>query len=231
MLIGGFQKMTMLDFPGRVACTVFTGGCNFRCPFCHNALLVTEFSKEDCLDEQEIFDVLEKRKGLLDGVAITGGEPTLHKDLPDFIRRIHNMGYPVKLDTNGTNPDMIEALIGEGLLAYVAMDIKNSDDKYLDTIGLKAYELNTLKRTRAILDGSGIPHEYRTTVMSEFHTVEDIVAIAGTIPAEVPYFIQKFVDSGELIEEGFTEVKRDIMFRMLEEARKVHPNTELRGVD
>lgn len=138
MRIDGLQKMTLLDFPGKVACTVFTGGCNFRCPFCHNALLVTELSENPDYSVDEILAFLKKRSGLLDGVAITGGEPLINPDIGDFIRSIRRLGYSVKLDTNGSYPDRLKSLVAEGLIDYVAMDIKNCREKYAETVGRKA---------------------------------------------------------------------------------------------
>ena len=139
----GFQKMTLLDFPGKVACTLFTGGCNMRCPFCHNALLVTELEQgNDTWDEAEVLTFLRRRKGLLDGVCVTGGEPTLQPELAPFLRRVKELGYAVKLDTNGTRPEVLRALVGEGLVDYVAMDVKNSPARYALTAGVPAAELS-----------------------------------------------------------------------------------------
>ena len=157
MRIDGLQKMTLLDFPGKVACTVFTGGCNFRCPFCHNALLVTELPENPDYTADEVLDFLKKRSGLLDGVAITGGEPLMNPDIPDFIKEIRKLGYQVKLDTNGSYPDRLESIVSDGLVEYVAMDIKNCKEKYAETIGLKEYDLSKIEKSvdlERLLSGS-----------------------------------------------------------------------------
>ncbi len=206
MVINGIQKLTLLDFPERVACTLFTAGCNLRCPFCHNASLVTDIG--DALDTDEILAMLEKRRGLLDGVCITGGEPTLQPDLADFIARIKAMGYAVKLDTNGTHPDRLAALLDAGLVDYVAMDIKNSREKYPLTVGVERFDPAVIDESIALTRESGVAHEFRTTVVRELHTVEDIVAIAQWVSdngaVDERLYLQQFVDSGDLIGEGMS---------------------------
>ena len=174
MQIHGFQKMTLLDFPGRVACTVFTGGCNLRCPFCHNALLVTKLTDTDIIPTESVFSYLEKRKGILDGVAITGGEPLLQPDIASFIRKIKNMGYAVKLDTNGAYPAKLRDLIEEGIVDYVAMDVKNSKEKYGETVGIPNFDVSKIEESIKFLMSGKVDFEFRTTVVKEFHTVEDI---------------------------------------------------------
>ena len=168
MEIHGLQKMTLLDFPGRVACTVFLGGCDLRCPFCHNAELIDGTAKP-VMDDAELLRFLEKRRGLLDGVAFTGGEPTLRKDLPDLIRKIRAMGYPVKLDTNGMHPDRLKVMLDEGLLDYVAMDIKSSPENYAHTCGLETIDLEPIQTSVKLLMTSDIDYEFRTTVVDELH--------------------------------------------------------------
>ena len=180
MKISGLQKLTLLDFPGHVACTVFFSGCDLRCPFCHNAPLVTKIDPLDGMEEEEFFDFLEHRRGILDGVAITGGEPLLRRDIVDFIRRIRGMGYAVKLDTNGTHPDALAELISEGLVDYVAMDIKNSREKYSLTCGVDV-DTNAIDESIAIIIGSGIAHEFRTTVVEELHEPSDFAAILAAL--------------------------------------------------
>ena len=160
----GFQKMTLLDFPGKVACTLFTGGCNMRCPFCHNALLVTELEQgNDTWDEAEVLTFLRRRKGLLDGVCVTGGEPTLQPELAPFLRRVKELGYAVKLDTNGTRPEVLRALVGEGLVDYVAMDVKNSPARYALTAGVPAAELSGVFTSMDFLLSGTVDYEFRTT--------------------------------------------------------------------
>ena len=232
MNIHGFQKMTLLDYPGKVACTLFTAACNFRCPFCHNAGLVTKTNAAERVDEQEIFAYLKKRQGILDGVCITGGEPTMQKDLPDFIRAVRALGYAVKLDTNGSNPALLTALIDEGLLDYVAMDIKNAPAKYAATIGLREYDLAPVRDSVALLLKGRVAYEFRTTVVSEYHTPDDIAAIAAWIAPTKKYFLQPFVDSGNLIgsSDGVLHAPDAAMLdEMLMRAREIIPSAELRG--
>ncbi len=229
MIIKGFQKLTLLDFPGRTACTVFTGGCNFRCPFCHNALLVTE-QDDDFYSEEEIFDHLELRKNVLDGVAITGGEPLLQKDIELFLYEIKEKGFAVKLDTNGSFPEKLKGILDLGLCDYVAMDIKNHKDKYAETIGLKTFDIAPVEESMALLKESGIPYEFRTTVTENFHTVEDIEKLAQWIEGTPRYFLQNFVDSGNLIDSACKGVSRDTMREMLKAVQKYVPNAELRGM-
>lgn len=230
MRIDGLQKMTLLDFPGKVACTVFTGGCNFRCPFCHNALLVTKLPEKPDYSEDEILSFLEKRTGLLDGVAITGGEPLLNPDISDFIRKIRSMGYAVKLDTNGSFPERLKAIVGEGLVDYVAMDIKNRKEKYAETIGLKNLDLSKIEESVEFLKSGAVDYEFRTTVVEQFHTVEDIRAAAEWISGAKRYFLQNFVDSGELICEEVSGVDKETMLKMKSAAADFVPQTEIRGI-
>lgn len=222
--------MTLLDFPGKVACTVFTGGCNFRCPFCHNALLVTKLPEKPDYSEDEILSFLEKRTGLLDGVAITGGEPLLNPDIADFIRKIRSMGYAVKLDTNGSFPERLKAIVGEGLVDYVAMDIKNHKEKYAETIGLKNLDLSKIEESVEFLKSGAVDYEFRTTVVEQFHTVEDIRAAAEWISGAKRYFLQNFVDSGELICEEVSGVDKETMLKMKSVAADFVPQTEIRGI-
>lgn len=222
--------MTLLDFPGKVACTVFTGGCNFRCPFCHNALLVTKLPEKPDYSEDEILSFLEKRTGLLDGVAITGGEPLLNPDIADFIRKIRSMGYAVKLDTNGSFPERLKAIVGEGLVDYVAMDIKNRKEKYAETIGLKNLDLSKIEESVEFLKSGAVDYEFRTTVVEQFHTVEDIRAAAEWISGAKRYFLQNFVDSGELICEEVSGVDKETMLKMKSAAADFVPQTEIRGI-
>jgi pyruvate formate lyase activating enzyme len=229
MIIKGFQKLTLLDFPGRTACTVFTGGCNFRCPFCHNALLVTE--QDDIFyTEEEIFEHLKLRKNVLDGVAITGGEPLLQKDIERFIYEIKDMGYDVKLDTNGSFPDKLQDLITLDIIDYVAMDIKNCKEKYGETIGVKNFDISPVEKSMEILRSSGVDYEFRTTVTQNYHTKEDIEKLAQWIEGTPRYFLQNFVDSGSLIDSSCKGVSRDEMREMLTIVKKYIPTAELRGL-
>lgn len=197
MLIGGYQKLTLIDYPGKVATTVFTVGCNFRCPFCHNPELVIperELVKQFKPIEKEFFAFLGKRKGKLDGVCITGGEPTLYPDLPDFIRRIKDMGFLVKLDSNGTNPGMLRRLFKEKLVDFVAMDIKNRHEKYAETVGLDAVDMDTIRESIALILESGKPYEFRTTVVPGLHEENDFDGIVDLVGGAMSYYLQEFRD-------------------------------------
>lgn len=193
MKIHGLQKMTLLDFPGHVACTVFLGQCDFRCPFCHNFELV-DGSAPAIMEEEELFAFLSKRKGLLDGVAVTGGEPCIHKELPDLLRRAREMGFLTKLDTNGNHPKMLCQILEDGLVDYVAMDIKNSPEKYALTAGLGQLDLSKIRESIGLLKDSGIPYEFRTTVVKEFHEAADFHGIGQMIRGAKSYFLQSFTD-------------------------------------
>ena len=228
MNVQGYQKLTLLDFPGRTACTVFTGGCNLRCPFCHNAGLVrTPLAGPNLTDE--VLEYLQKRRGILDGVCITGGEPLLQPDLEDFLRKVKEMGYAVKLDTNGMLPRRLEAILATNLVDYVAMDIKSSPDGYAAATGTDA-DVSAVKDSLSILRDSGIPFELRTTAVRGIHTVADFAAIGrwiGDVPA---YFIQRFVDSGQLLGSGFDAFTPEEMEHLLTTVRAYVPSAQLRGV-
>lgn len=230
MKICGFQKMTMLDYPGKVACTVFTGGCNFRCPFCHNAMLVTDIDENAVYAEDEILSYLNKRKGIIDGVCITGGEPLLQKDIGDFLVKVKETGMPVKLDTNGSYPEKLRELVSRGLVDYVAMDIKNSKEKYPLTVGLPCYDIGKIEESVEFLMSGAVDYEFRTTVVREFHTAEDIVKITEWIAGAKRYFLQGFVDSGNLIGSGMSALRPQEMVEICTKAQDLVPNTVLRGV-
>ena len=229
MRIAGLQKVSLLDFPGRIAATVFLPGCNMRCPFCHNALLVLPGENPDPgMTELEFLDFLQTRRGKLDGVCVTGGEPTLHKELPELLRKIKDMGFQIKLDTNGTNPQMLSALMAEGLLDYVAMDIKNSPEKYPVTCG--ADRLEPVKESAALLLNGNVAYEFRTTVVRELHTLEDLEKIGKWLAGAKRYYIQQFVDSGHLIGEGLSALSPPEMETLRQAALPYIPNTSLRGI-
>lgn len=231
MEIHGLQKLTLLDYPGRTACTVFTGRCNYRCPFCHNGALVLAPESQPALPEEEILRFLEKRRRLLDGVAVTGGEPTLQEDLPAFLRRVKDLGYAVKLDTNGTRPGVLRALLGEGLVDYVAMDVKAAPEKYAAAVGLPACDLAPVRESAALLMEGAVDFEFRTTVVEQLHTPEDFDAVGRWLRGEEKYFLQAFRDSGDLIRPGMKGCSRERMQAMLERLRLYVPRAELRGVD
>ena len=231
MNIQGLQKVTLLDYPGKVACTVFLAGCNFRCPFCHNASLVTHIDMKNNIPEEYVLRFLEKRAGVLDGVCITGGEPLMTPDLKPFIRQIRQMGYLVKLDTNGSHAGRLEYLAGQGLLDYVAMDIKNSPEKYGMTIGIEGYNTENVKKSAELLMSGDIPYEFRTTVVREFHKREDFEKIGQWLCGAEKYFLQGFVASGDLISPGLRAYSREIMEQALVIVRKYIPGAELRGME
>ena len=223
MKLAGLQKLTLLDYPGQLACTVFTSGCNMRCPFCQNADLVLpeRYAGNELLEEDAFFSFLESRKGKLAGVAVTGGEPTLHADLPQFLGRIRDLGFLVKLDTNGTNPEMLKSIVEEGLVNYVAMDVKNAPYKYLYTCGLGAAEdpeadlsgqdsgrrrqestdglLNRVHRSMEYLLSGPVPYEFRTTVVDGLHTKEDIVCMAQWLQGAQAWYLQQFLPSENMV--------------------------------
>ena len=229
MKISGIQRLTLLDFPGRTACTVFTPGCNLRCPFCHNASLALN-TAEESFNEAELFSYLEKRRGVLDGVAITGGEPLLQKDIVPFIRRIYDMGFQVKLDTNGFFPTALSDAVSSGCVSYIAMDIKNSIEKYAETVGIRGVSLDNVLRSIAIIMASGIEYEFRTTAVAEFHTPDDFEQIGSLILGAKNYYIQKFKDSGELISSNLHPLSDEDMLKCAEKAAKYVENVGLRGV-
>lgn len=229
MFIKGFQKLTLLDFPGKTACTVFTGGCNFRCPFCHNALLVTDMDDAQ-YTEEEIFEHLERRKNVLDGVAVTGGEPLLQKDIERFLYEIKDKGYAVKLDTNGSFPEKLKDILSLGLADYVAMDIKNCKERYAETIGVENFNLKPVEESIELLRNSGVDYEFRTTVTQNFHTINDIEKLAMWIEGTPKYFLQNFVDSGSLIDSACKGVSKGEMNEMLERVKIYIPNAQLRGI-
>lgn len=227
----GLQKMTLLDFPKKVACTVFTGGCNFRCPFCHNALLVTKLCRDDIFSEQDILDFLKKREGLLDGVCVTGGEPLMQKELPAFLEKVKAMGFAVKVDTNGSFPDLLKTIMGSGLCDYVAMDIKNSKEKYAETVGIPDFDTSPIERSVEILKSGAVPFEFRTTVVKELHGIPDIEAIAKWISPAENFFLQQFVDSGDLIGRGLSAHSTATLEKMRDAASEYIPNVQIRGTE
>ena len=230
MILGGLQKLTLLDFPGTVACTVFTVGCNLRCPFCHNPALVFNPPEDMRISEDEFFAFLKKRQGILDGVAITGGEPLLHADIGEFIARIKSMGFKVKLDTNGTFPDRLEKILAEGNVDYIAMDLKNTFDKYAETVGIKDFDVSLIKRSIDLIQKSGVAYEFRTTVVSPLHEAGDFETIAKQVEGTERYFLQSFVDSGNLLNgEGFSEMPKAELEKALEGAQKILPQAKIRG--
>ena len=230
MNIQGIQKLTLLDFPDRTACTVFTGGCNMRCPFCHNAGLVLRPGENPAFLEEEIYAFLGKRQGILDGVAITGGEPLLQHGLREFILQVRELGFAIKLDTNGSYPDRLAALLDEGLLDYVAMDVKNSREKYAQTVGIKAFDTAPIEQSIALLRSSGVPFELRTTVVRELHSAEDIEDMGVWLQGDHAHYLQGFIDSGDLISKGLSGYDKNQMEDLVNVLKAYIPKAQLRGV-
>ena len=229
MKISGLQKLTLLDFPGKTACTVFTSGCNFRCPFCHNSILIP-FENESLISEDEFFAFLAKRHRLLDGVCITGGEPLFQKDIADFCRRIKDEGFLVKLDTNGSLPERLSYLIENRLIDYVAMDLKNSKEKYAETIGVEDFDISPIEKSVEILMKSDIPYEFRTTVVREYHDRESLLSAAKWIKGARAYYLQAFKDSENVIEKNLTSFEKGELEAFKSEIAQFVENTEIRGL-
>ncbi len=229
MLIHGLQKMTLLDYPQHIACTVFFGGCDFRCPYCHNFELV-DGSMAPIMNDEEFFAFLKKRQGLLDGVAITGGEPLLNKDLPDFIRKIRELGFAVKLDTNGNHPKALKNLLDEGIIDYVDMDIKNYLPKYAKNIGVNTFDTAGIEESIRIIMSSNVDYEFRTTVVKELHDESSFEAIGKLISGAMGYYLQAFVERDTVPDKNLSSPDPKDMEKYLETVKKYVPNAELRGM-
>ena len=226
----GLQKLTLLDYPGNMAATVFTGGCNFRCPFCHNRSLVFLNENDSEIANEDIFDFLKSRNKILDGICITGGEPLLHKGITAFIKRVRDLGLKVKLDTNGSNFAALKRLIDEKLVDYVAMDIKNSPEKYAMTIGLENYDLSEIEKSKNYLLENHVDYEFRTTIVKEFHEPEDLRKIGEWIRGAKHYYLQNFEDHGTCIQAGLGEVDLHTLETMKRIAGEYVEHIEIRGI-
>lgn len=230
MKIMGMQKSTLLDYPGKIACTVFTGGCNFLCPFCHNAELICPAAEEQGVSRSSLMAFLKKRRGILDGVCISGGEPVIHSGLEELVREIKDLGYLVKLDTNGSFPQKLKEFVKEGLLDYVAMDIKNSKTKYARTAGLKYFDTEPVEESVRFLMKGSLPFEFRTTVVRQLHTKEDMSEIGEWISGDEPYFLQAFEASDRVPVSGLSAYSKEEMEELADVLREKVPNVELRGL-
>jgi len=231
MQIHGFNKLTLLDYPGHLAATIFLGGCNMRCPFCHNASLVTSASSQPAIPVDEVLSTLVKRKNILEGVCITGGEPTLYPDLPDLIASVKALGFKVKLDTNGTNPSMIKALVKDGLIDYVAMDIKNSKDKYYMTCGVTNLNIELINESISFLLTAPINYEFRTTIVKEHHTEQDILSIGQWITGAKAYYLQSYKDSGDILSPGLSSHSKETLLGYVTLLTPYAKHVSLRGID
>lgn len=237
MNIQGFSKTSLLDYPGHLAAVIFTADCNFRCPFCHNSDLVlpettsAAVNEGNLFSEEEILTTLRKRANILEGVCITGGEPTLWQDLPDFIKKVREIGYKVKLDTNGYRPDVLRRITDDGLADYVAMDIKNCLSKYPMTTGVAGFCQENISESIEILKNCSINYEFRTTVVREFHTENDLIEIARMLEGCRNYFLQSFKDSGNILKPGCSAYSDSEMINIFNTVKNILPVTQLRGID
>lgn len=230
MIIKGLQKLTLLDYPEHTACTVFTGGCNLRCPFCHNASLALNPASVDEIDEEKFFSFLRKRKGILDGVCITGGEPLINTDIENFMLRIKQLGFKVKIDTNGTLPVRLKSVVENGLADYVAVDIKNSKKLYEITVGVSYFNTSPVEKTVDYLMSGNIPYEFRTTVTRTFHTENSMRELSEWIKGAKRYFLQNFVNSGDLINPQIEGYSPEEMQKMLDIVKPNIPSAQIRGI-
>lgn len=230
MRICGLQKLAMVDYPGKLAATVFTGGCNLRCPFCHNAPLVTQLEQTPELSEGEVLTFLSSRKKLLDGVVLSGGEPLLQSDAAQFLQKVRQLGFSVKLDTNGCYPRVLAHILEQGLVDYVAMDLKNSREKYAQTVGVPGFDPAPIEESIRLLRESGVEYEFRTTAVRELHTAEDVRAIGAWVKGAPRYYLQQFVDSGNLISPGFHPLPPEAMQTLADAARPFFGQVALRGI-
>lgn len=231
MLISGLQKLTLLDYPGTVACTVFTGGCNFRCPFCHNSALVLPELMDRDNQEEKVLSFLRKRQGVLEGVAITGGEPLLHVDMPEFLTKVKELGFKIKLDTNGSFPDRLIEIVNAGLVDRVAMDIKNPPELYAKTVGLEKLDMEAIERSKNFLLEGRVDYEFRTTAVKGLHSAESIAAAAKWIEDAKEYYLQQFKDSGQLLAGAGLEAFNEEEMKLLADAARPYvPAVQLRGL-
>ena len=231
MKLAGLQKLTLLDFPGHVACTVFTAGCNLRCPFCHNSELVLPERKPELMDEEDFFSFLQKRQGILEGVCVTGGEPLLQKDIAAFLRRIKDLGFAVKLDTNGCFPAVLRELATQHLVDFVAMDIKNSPKRYGETVGIPNFDLAPVQESVAFLLSGAVEYEFRTTVAAQFHDEQSFRDIAQWIAGAKRYALQEFKDSGDILSPGLSPCSAEQMEAFLAILKPQIPGAFLRGTE
>ncbi len=231
MYIQGFNKTSLLDYPGHLAAVVFTPGCNYRCPFCHNTDLVFSGITDGEYDEDYVLDVLKKRRGILEGVCITGGEPTLQPDLIEFIGKVRGLGLKVKLDSNGYRPEILQKIVDERLVDYIAMDIKNSPSKYALTCGITNFHIENILKSIEILKCGSVEYEFRTTVVKELHTLEDLFEIADLVKGCKHYFLQCYIDSGHILESGYSAYSAEELLNFKNALLPIIPTVTLRGVD
>ncbi len=227
----GLQKVTLLDYPGNVASTLFTGGCNFRCPFCQNRSLVFLDEGNTELDKDEILSYLKERSKILDGICISGGEPLIHKGLKSFIFKVKELGLKVKLDTNGSFFEELKDLIDEGIIDHVAMDVKNAKEAYAMTIGLKEYDLTNIEKSVDLLKEGRVDYEFRTTIVREFHDLDRIRELGEWLKGAKRLYLQNFEDGPTCIMQGLHQVDKEMMYEMRDILRTYVPNTDIRGME
>ncbi len=230
--IGDMQKMSLKDYPDKMACTIYMSGCNFKCPYCYKRDLVFIPENNSYVDSEEVMDYLKRRNQLLDGICINGGEPLLQADLEKFIRKARRLGYAIKIDTNGYYPDKLKRLIDKKLINYVALDIKNTKDKYAETAGvnIENFDIKPIEESLKILKTSKVEFECRTTVIKEFHTKEDLIKIAKWLKPIDHYYLQQYEDTDSCIQKGLTPYSIQEMEELQAEIKKIIPNTEIRGI-
>lgn len=229
MIIGGLTNLTLLDYPDKVACTVFTVGCNFRCPFCHNNGLVNGNYGEQ-LSQVEVLRFLQRRRAVLEGMCLTGGEPLIQTGVAEFLQAVKALGYAVKLDTNGAYPERLKSLVDKGLVDYVAMDVKNSRERYAQTAGCQTVDLTKVEQSVEYLKSGVVDYEFRTTVTGNLHDEQSVEAMARWLEGSKRLYLQKFVNSGDLINPDTTGCDDDVLYRYLDIVRKYVPTAELRGL-
>lgn len=229
--IYGLQKLSLLDYPGKMACTIFTGGCNFRCPFCHNKSLVFLNPNESEISTEEIYSYLDKRYNVLDGICVTGGEPLLHEGLANFLREIRRTNLKIKLDTNGSNLEKLKELIDEGLVDYVAMDIKNTKDLYPSTVGLQDFKFDEIEKTIKYLLEGHVDYEFRTTLVEKFHKSTNFDELGKMIKGCKNYYLQQFEDHGTCIEQGLSALPKEKVFEIKKIMQKYCENVSIRGIE
>lgn len=227
MRIAGFQKLTLLDFPNNVACIIFTQGCNFKCPYCHNSGLVGH-ENDELIDEEEIFSYLKKRKGVIDGIVISGGEPTVQKDLEFFVKRVKDLGFKVKLDTNGSNPEMVERLLKANLLDYIAMDIKTTLPDYKEVTGVRP-NVKNLERSIKLIKESSIDHEFRTTIIKNIHDIDKIIKICNYVDGD-KMFLQNFEQSENVLGKNLEPFTLEELKEISKKMKGKLSNVKVRGI-
>lgn len=231
MKLYGIEKLSLVDYDGFVSATVFTGNCNFRCGFCHNSALVIDYTNLPFIPEEEVLDYLKKRKGILEGLCITGGEPTLNKDLPEFCEKVKKIGYSVKVDTNGTNPSMIKTLTDNGLADYFAMDIKNDRENYAAIIGFDSFDTSKVEESVKLLMNGKVGYEFRTTLIKEYHAADNIKRIAEWINGADKYFMQKFKNGENCLTTNLNAVETETAKSFVEIIKPYVGKAALRGYD